>query len=58
VGSLGAKRESLTQTIDRLPQSFRIAYLETACPDVSRPTITRTLDELRRQGKLRCSGMG
>ncbi|MDB5098368.1 MAG: hypothetical protein JWM80_2789 [Cyanobacteria bacterium RYN_339] len=54
----GAKRARLVQAIDRLPASFRIADLEQACPDVSRPTITRTLDELRRQGKLRCSGMG
>lgn len=54
----GSKRARLVQAIDRLPSSFRIADLEAACPDVSRPTITRALDELRRQGTVRCSGMG
>jgi aryl-alcohol dehydrogenase-like predicted oxidoreductase len=41
-----------------MPASFRIADLEAACPDVSRPTIVRALDDLRREGKLRCTGMG
>jgi hypothetical protein len=54
----GSKRARLLQAIDRLPTSFRFADLERLCPAVSRPTIMRTLDEHRRQGRLQCMGMG
>jgi CRP-like cAMP-binding protein len=50
----GAKREMVFDVINRLPDEFRIADIERACPGVSRPTINRALSELRKSGKIRC----
>jgi hypothetical protein len=54
----GAKRELVIDAIRRLPPRFRFADIERACPDVSRPTIQRVFDELKREGKLRSTGRG
>jgi Fic family protein len=50
----GAKREMVIDVVDRLPDEFQIADIERACPGVSRPTINRTLSELRKDGRIRC----
>jgi len=54
----GSKRELVIDVIRRLPPSFRFAEVERVCPDVSRPTIQRVFDELRRKGVLRSTGRG
>jgi Fic family protein len=50
----GAKKESVIDTISRLPEEFRVADIERACPGVSRPTINRALRDLREGGKIAC----
>jgi CRP-like cAMP-binding protein len=52
--SRGAKREMILDTVNRLPQQFRIGDIERTCPGVSRPTINRALKELRDKGKIAC----
>jgi Fic family protein len=54
----GAKRELVLEVIARLGQTFRYAEIEKACPDVSRPTIIRVLEELKGEGKIRPLGRG
>lgn len=54
----GAKREQVIDAIQRLGRTFRYADIERACPDVSRPTVARVLDELKAAGKLRPTGRG
>jgi Fic family protein len=51
-GGRGAKREMLLDAVKRLPDTFRFADLERACPGISRPTINRVLAELRRGGRI------
>jgi Fic family protein len=50
----GAKREMILDTINHLPKRFQFGDIGRACPGVSRPTINRTLRELREQGKVVC----
>ena len=40
--------------IENLPKKFTYADVEKACPGVSRPTINRSLTELRKAGKIKC----
>lgn len=54
----GGKRELVLDVIGRLGGAFRYAQIERACPDVSRPTIMRVLDELKVAGKIRPVGRG
>lgn len=54
----GAKRELVIDVIARLGHTFRYADIEKACPDVSRPTIMRVLEELKGEGKVRPMGRG
>jgi Fic family protein len=54
----GAKRELVIDVIGRLGTTFRFAEIEKACPDVSRPTIMRVLDELKKDGRIRPMGRG
>jgi len=54
----GAKREMIMDAIGRLPEEFRIADVEHACPGVSRPTINRALRDLREAGKIVCTRGG
>ena len=49
----GAKREMVVNCVRRLPDVFRYADVERACPGVSRPTIVRALGELRDAGEIR-----
>lgn len=50
----GAKRQLIMDVIGRLPEEFRVADIEHACPGVSRPTINRALRDLREDGKIAC----
>lgn len=50
----GAKREMVIDCVRHLPETFRYADVERACPGVSRPTIVRVLGELRDKGEIRC----
>jgi Fic family protein len=50
----GAKKELVFDTIGHLPEEFRVADIERACPGVSRPTINRALRDLREAGKIVC----
>ncbi len=54
----GAKSEMVREAIRRLPEEFRFADIERACPGVSRPTIDRVLARLREQGAIRCVRSG
>jgi Fic family protein len=54
----GAKREMVVNCVRRLPDVFRYADVERACPGVSRPTIVRALGELRDAGEIRCTKGG
>jgi Fic family protein len=54
----GAKREQVIDVIHRLGRTFRYADIEKACPDVSRPTIMRVLEELKAKAEIRPTGRG
>jgi len=54
----GAKRQLIMGVIGRLPMTFRVADIESACPGVSRPTINRALRDLREAGKIICEKGG
>jgi Fic family protein len=51
-GVKGAKREMIIDAIARLPDAFRFADVERACPGISRPTINRALADLRKAGRI------
>ncbi|MEA5075095.1 MAG: Fic family protein [Coriobacteriia bacterium] len=50
----GAKSQRVAECIHHMPQTFRYADVERACPGVSRPTIVRVLGQLRDKGEIRC----
>ncbi|MDO8847209.1 MAG: Fic family protein [Coriobacteriia bacterium] len=54
----GAKRQMVIDCIRHMPETFRYADVERACPGVSRPTIVRVLGELRDKGEIRCAKGG
>lgn len=54
----GAKSEMVEASIERLPREFRYADVAAACPGVSRPTIRRVLDKLRKKGRVKCTKAG
>jgi Fic family protein len=54
----GAKRALVEQAIDAFPGAFSLADLERACPGVSRDMIRRVLSDLRKAGRLSCTGRG
>ncbi len=54
----GAKREMITDVIERLPVNFHVADIERACPGISRPTINRALRDLRQAGQIVCVKAG
>lgn len=56
--SHGAKRQMIMDVIGRLPDEFRMADIEHACPSVSRPTINRALRDLREVNKIACIKRG
>lgn len=54
----GAKSEMVKAAIRRLPREFRYADIASLCPGVSRPTIRRVLDKLRKAGEIKCTKPG
>jgi Fic family protein len=56
----GAKTQAVRSAVEtfRPGQTFTIGDLEHACPNVSRATIRRVLNELRDQGQVECLGRG
>jgi Fic family protein len=54
----GAKSEMIIDIILHLPRQFRISDIEEASPVVSRPTINRVLQRMRKTGKLKCIKAG
>jgi Fic family protein len=54
----GAKRAMVGNIILRLPVRFKFGELQRACPGVSYPTLKRALEDLKKEGKLRCLGKG
>ena len=54
----GAKSELVERVIERLPSRFRITQIEEQCPGVSRETIRKVLNKLRRRRKVRCVRRG
>lgn len=50
----GAKGKMVADAVRHMPQTFRYADVERACPGVSRPTIVRVLGALRDKGDIRC----
>lgn len=50
----GAKSQRVAECIHHMPQTFRYADVERACPGISRPTIVRVLGQLRDKGEIRC----
>lgn len=56
--SHGAKSAWVREAVENLPGEFSIQELMQACPGVSRPMIRVVLEELRKDGKIRVSGVG
>lgn len=54
----GQKRERVENVIERMVGDFTIFDVEERCPGISRPTISRVLHELSRQGAIRCIERG
>jgi len=54
----GAKREMVENAILRLPNRFRIADIQRACPAVSYPTLKRALADMAKKKRIRCLGKG
>lgn len=54
----GAKSEMVIECVRNMPETFRYADVERACPGVSRPTIVRVLGALRDVGEIRCVKAG
>jgi Fic family protein len=54
----GWKRERILKVIDGFVADFTISDVEELCPGISRPTITRTLNELGKKGVIECIERG
>lgn len=54
----GWKKEHVKQIIARLPNTFTYADVAERCPGISRPTISRVLNELGRDGVIECVERG
>lgn len=50
----GAKKEMVIDAINRLPVLFQISEIIEACPNISRPTINRVLQEMTKDRKIHC----
>src|SRR5690606_1061289 len=48
----GWKKEHIKQIIERMPDSFRYSDIAERCPGISRPTISRVLNELGKEGVI------
>ena len=54
----GWKQARIRQVVDGFIADFTVAQLEEMCPGISRPTITRTLNELGKEGVIECIELG
>lgn len=54
----GWKKDHIKQIIARLPDSFTYADVAERCPGISRPTISRALSELGKEGVIACVEKG
>jgi Fic family protein len=54
----GAKSHMVAQAIERLPARFRISQIEEHCPGVSRETIRKVLNRMRKEGRVNCARRG
>jgi len=54
----GSQSKLVIQAVERLPMPFKIRDIERMAPGVSRPTINRVLQSLRRQGEIRLLSKG
>ncbi|MBN1760655.1 MAG: Fic family protein [Chitinispirillaceae bacterium] len=54
----GAKRVMVENAILHLPNRFRIADIQRACPAVSYPTLKRALSNMANKKRIRCLGKG
>ena len=56
----GGKSQSVKSAIDAFApgHTFTVGELERICPAVSRATIRRVLEDLRKQGRVECLGTG
>lgn len=54
----GSKSERLVAAIGQLPDTFRFADLQRACPGVSVDLVRKVLNGLKSSGDLACSGRG
>ena len=48
----------MIQAVKRLPVPFKLRDIERMAPGVSRPTINRVLQSLRKQGEIRLLSKG
>jgi Fic family protein len=54
----GSKSQRVRDAVERKIIPFGITEIETECPDISRETIRKVLQELRNQGVLEVTGRG
>jgi len=54
----GWKKEHIKQIIERMPNSFTYSDIAERCPGISRPTISRVLNELGKEGIIECVEKG
>jgi Fic family protein len=54
----GSKSAMVRDTVGRMQGSFAISELVKLCPNVSRDTIRTTLERLREEGLVECTGSG
>ena len=54
----GTKSEVVLQAIGKRTDPFALAELEKDCPGVGRDWIRAILFQLKKEGKIACSGMG
>ena len=52
----GAQSQRVIQAVERLPIPFKVRDVEKMSPGVSRPTMNRVLQSLRKEGKIRPLG--
>jgi Fic family protein len=54
----GAQSQRVIQAVERLPVPFKVRDVAKMSPGVSRPTINRVLQGLRKEGRIRLLGKG
>jgi Fic family protein len=54
----GWKQERIREVVDGFLSDFTISDIEESCPGISRPTVTRVLNELSKNGNVECIQRG